>query len=269
MSYLDKLKQEAKQKQEQERASLHRQTQQEAVLNAVVRPALRRLHRYLYELIQHVKYVKSQIPVKYTLSGYGELESFHQSDYSISYLAEESKADFMVRCICTGPFKLRFEKHRQADAAEQKKYLHKHGLRFHFIEIPDSHYRFSKALFEVEPIIQADFIFEADSNKQCINLTVKNFLNLGTCFYTLKPEDITDSLLDELAKYLLREPNQLVLRERYHLPPAQRQKLEEVKKAHDYEEFNEWLDSMQSVLTEEMEKTERRNKLFKFFRRDK
>jgi hypothetical protein len=252
MNYLEKLKKEAEEKQREEQITSQREAQQERIFHAHVKPSLQRLHRYLYDLIQHLKYLKPNILVSYTISGYGEVDNFRQTDYRIHYLGKEEQGDFVVRCTYTGPFKLRFEKRREQEAKEQKKYLKKQGLKFHYTEIPDSRYRFAKALFEIEPVIHADFLFEGDIKTNCINLTVKNFNALEQSHYIIKPEEVNESLLDNLAKYLVREPNNLVLQERYYLPTEYRKKLEQVKKEKDQVEFEEWLDIMNESLEEEL-----------------
>ncbi|OQW94135.1 MAG: hypothetical protein BWK79_07415 [Beggiatoa sp. IS2] len=268
MNYLDKLKKAAEEKREREQTTVQRQAQQEKDFSKRVKPALQHLHRYLYDLIQHLKYLKPEITVSFMLTGYGKVDNFRQSEYRIHYLAEEIKGDFVVRCTCIAPFKFRFEKRQERDAQEQRKYLQNHGITFHYVEIPDSRYRFSKALFEVEPIIHADFLFEGDMQNGAINLTVKNFNALGQCHYLIKPEEVNEPFLDNLAKYIVREPNNLVLHERYYLPSEYREKLEEIKKEKDYEAFEEWLNVMNESLEEELDKRKKR-KLFDFFRRDK
>lgn len=268
MSYLDKLKKEAAEKREKEQITAQRQAQQEKNFYTHVKPALQRLHRYLYDLIQHLKYLKPDIVLSFTLVGYGKIDNFRQSEYRIHYLATETQGDFVVRCTCIAPFKFLLEKRREQDAKEQKKYLQKHGIKFHYTEIPDNRYRFAKALFEIEPIIHTDFLFESDSQAGGINLTIKNFNALGQCHYFIKPEEVHEQFLDNLAKYIVREPNNLILHEKYSLPPEYRQKLEAVKKEKDYTEFSEWLNIMNESLEQELDKKKKR-KLFGFLHRDK
>jgi len=64
------------------------------------------------------------------------------------------------------------------------------------------------------PVIYVSLEFVADFETSTIDLTVRNFTDFEEKTYTLVPDEINDCFLDELAKYITRQPNLMVLREK-------------------------------------------------------
>jgi hypothetical protein len=69
-----------------------------------------------------------------------------------------------------------------------------------------------KTLFLVEPVIPMEFRFTNDLENSVIDLSITNFTELGQKVYLIKPEEVTSAFVDELAKYLNRQPSKLALK---------------------------------------------------------
>jgi hypothetical protein len=250
MSYLEQLKNEAQVRQAQERATaLERQQQQaqrEELFRTQVKPTLERLRHYLGELAEQLNYLKPDTRVCYEIKGYGNIDDFQPQNYRvilldelnaikegklIRHLAQENRladtrSNFVLRFRYQTPYKIRFQKHKKREMALQKDYLLKHNIRFSCEEETDANFQFTRAIFVIEPIIYVDFEFVGHFEASAIDLTVTNFAKFGKKIYTLAPDEINDPFLDELAKYITRQPNNFVLREKNPLVQRQRKSLQ-------------------------------------------
>lgn len=264
MNYLDQLKQEVEQRKAQELVDQQLRKQQEERFIAEVKPALECLRCYLHELAQQLNYLKPDAPVVYEIKDYGKLELLQQQDYRVltheqndaQYKSYDNPSrnrkefaadryDFLLRCQCVGRYKIRIEKRKVQDMNTQKEYLLKHRLKYTCSEEVDNHHQFIKAIFIVEPLIPVEFNFTGNLITSGIDLTVNNFPELGEKIYTLLPQEVNDTFLDNLAKYLARQPSSLSLREK-----GQGQKYPLSSKEKDLLQFDLWLHNTQRELGE-------------------
>ncbi|OQY55517.1 MAG: hypothetical protein DRR08_08025 [Candidatus Parabeggiatoa sp. nov. 2] len=256
MSYLEQLKNEAQVRQAQDRATeLERQQQQaqrEELFRTQVKPTLERLRHYLRELAEQLNYLKPDTRITYEIKGYGDIDDFQPQNYRVilldelnairegkltRHLAQESgftdtRSNFVLRFRCQTPYKIRFQKRKKREMALQKDYLLKHNIRFSCEEETDANFQLTRAIFVIEPVIYVDFEFVANFKASAIDLTVKNFAKFGKKIYTLAPDEINDPFLDELAKYITRQPNNLVLREKNQSAHRQRKILQSGLQTH-------------------------------------
>jgi len=267
MAYLDQLKQETEKLKTQEQAQQRLRAQQEQCFLTEVKPALERLRGYLQELCIHLNYVKPSIFVDFDLQGYGKLERWQQQEYRI-VTPEQVKAEyqsydrtkraqrefsetnynFSLRCQCLGRYKIRLEKHKVREMKWQREYFLKHRLPVSYQEEKDDKYNVISTVFVMEPLIPIEFEFKGKLATSNVELTVSNFPSISEKVYILSPAEITEKWLDELAKYLTRQPNQLELREpelfkKRALPPPTR----------DFLQFEVWLQQAQRELAEPLE----------------
>jgi len=76
-----------------------------------------------------------------------------------------------------------------------------------------------KTIFLFEPKIIVEFQFTGQFKSSTINLIVTNFAELGKkVVYSLQPKEINETFLDELAKYITRQPHHLNLRQKNPSP---------------------------------------------------
>lgn len=308
MSYLDQLKTEAQARQAQELEIQQQHAQQEEIFQTQVKPALEQLYHYLRELAQQLNYLKPETRVSYEIKGYGELDDFQQQNYRVmSYHELEAlgyqsfdhlrnrndrlvdlSSNFVLRCTCKVPYKIRIKKYSKREMELQKDFLVKHKIRFTCTEENDIDYKLKRAIFIVEPMIHVEFDFVGNMETSAIDLTVKNFTTLGNKTYTLEPADINAFFLDELAKYMTRQPNHLSLREktrfsrRKNIRPSEQTpkntnqkplatETEPTSMTEDYEEFDKWLRTQQkqqlTANTNPPSTTTKKNRLFRFFQK--
>ena len=282
MSFLEQLKNEAQARQAQERDAQLEQQQQQAQRQELfltqVKPSLERLRHYLRELVEQLNYLKPETRVCYQIKGYGEVGDFQQQDYRIIRLDElkaingqfprrweqksdltHTDSDFVLRFRSQTPYKIRFRKRKQREMVLQKNYLIKHKIPFSCEEETDADFKFESALFVIEPVIYVFMEFVGDFETSTIDLTVRNFTDFEEKTYTLVPDEINDCLLDELAKYITRQPNLMVLREKNPLAHQRRKTLRTKASSkslvtktdsttEDCNEFEQWLRTQEQHL---------------------
>ncbi len=225
MGYLEDLKKEAEDRQKQADAQIietqTQQTQREERFRTQVKPALKRLRDYLHDLTEQLNYLKPDTPVTYDIKGYGEVKDFQQQDYRLISLdnldipnksttkhLNDTRSDFLLRCICKTPYKYRLKKHKDSEVQLQRQYFTQHNISFTCNEETDANYKLTRAIFVFEPELIVEFKFTGNFEASTINLTVRNFSDLNSqALYTLKPEQINGPFLDEMAKYISRQPH--------------------------------------------------------------
>jgi hypothetical protein len=234
MSYLEQLKKASQERQQQEQASELQAEQQLAqrkrLFRTQVKPALKRLRQFLGELTEQLNYLKPDTSASYEIKTYGEISDFQQQDYRLALFDNvygstsrddnsDTSSDFVLRCVCQTPYKYRLKKHKLSEAELQKKYFTKYHIRFTYTEEPDANSQAIKTLFLFEPEINVEFKFTGQLKTSTIDLTVTNFAELGKrVIYTLQPKQVNGPFLDELAKYITRQPHNLSLRQKNTSP---------------------------------------------------
>jgi hypothetical protein len=257
MNYLERLKREAQARQEQELKIQQQLEQQRQRFQLEVKPSFEQLLAYLRELSQQLNYLKPNNLVNYKVQGVGNLQNLQQQNYRIATYKElralkeraytiysqdspEVASNFCLRCECVGQYPIRIEKRKPLEINLQKEYLLQHGIRFTGDEHKDNQHNIIKVRFIIEPIIPIEFEFSGDLETNSIDLKITNFNELGEKVYNLSPQEVNHSFLDELAKYITRQPNHLALRDKQQLkitPLSAQQK--------DSLEFEVWLQNMQ------------------------
>ena len=249
MSYLEQLKKQAAQQKARELSHQQKEKKQEDTFRIKVKPALRILHRYYIELVKQLNYIKPDVSTSYMLEGFGELHDLQQSNYRISgYTEKGNECTFLFERV--GKHKVRVMKRTELEMQSMKKELWKYAIPFECSERLDDGYKFDTALFVIKPIVYVTFHFRANLESTNIDLTVKNFDRLGERFFTIEPREINQKFLDEMAKYILKKPNTLKLRNKYRLSSEQKTALHQQTVKKDIEEFDQWLKNVDSPVNE-------------------
>lgn len=305
MGYLEQLKKQAQVRQTKESEIQQQRARQEAIFDSQVKPALKRLFLYLHELIQQLNYLEPDTSVSYHIAGYGKEIDFKQKNYrvlpyteleALGIHSDETVKDqknltyanhnLVLRCHCQMPYKIRIKRYNKSDMERQKKYFVKHRIPFTCTEENDENHKLVRAVFLFGPLIYVEFYFAGRVETSTIDLTVTNFTELGKKIYTLLPKQINEPWLDELGKYLTRQPNKLQLVEKAKFlaqqkntvvptiakkletsPPITEKEPEPLSRISDHEEFDEWLRSQEQKLAAEQTEVVKKPKLFSFFKK--
>jgi len=287
MSYLEQLKKASEERQKQDKTNQlkaqQQQGQRKKIFRAQIKPTLERVREFLRELTDQLNYLKPDTLVSYEIKGYGEIVDFQQQNYRVAlfdnvYVSTkkshhslkdsdfiDTSSDFILRCTCETPYKYRLKKDNLHDANLQRKYFTKHHISFVDTEESEPNSEAIKTIFLFEPKINVEFQFTAQFKSGTIDLIVTNFDELGKkAVHSLQPEEIDDTFLDELARYITRQPHHINLRKKN--PSAKRsasppKKADEVKRGDNQP-------VAKTLQEEQIHKPTEKSGLFGFFRKN-
>jgi hypothetical protein len=167
-----------------------------------VLPRLEALHRYFRELGAHLLILEPGIRARYDLPGLGALEALQQTGYRLVDPPRGAPEGFRFRFECAGTGHLRARVGAGVMAVQRNR-LVAHGLR---VQIADQNR--AGGVLVVHARVPVELCFIPDLDQGTMTLCATNLEALGAVRYTLAPERIDARLMDELARCVLREPNE-------------------------------------------------------------
>lgn len=144
-------------------------------------------------------------------------EAMHRA---FQYLHELFKhyADFWIRW--THPQVLSAERVMPADIAKTRQLLWTSNVKFTEDEKKAAHGPVQSVRFNVPAAVTVAFTMSADHEKRRVLFYGKNALRLGNDDFAAPADELSESMLEELAKLLLGQPNEFTRRYRTVLPPS-------------------------------------------------
>jgi hypothetical protein len=188
---------------------------------ASLHSALNQLFKYLNQFFSHVNKIKPAIPRAYGSDiqfVYDALQwAGGSADYRKQSLADNALLDHVllrIQMTNTTPIKL---KRRWHQIGVLKKELHAFGLQ-PINELDALLQNLPQQEFfhvELKPEFQIRMHFQGNYDTGAVDLLCTNLEDFGVAAYTLKPEEVTPMLLDELGRFLIgrnAEPPKLLSR---------------------------------------------------------
>lgn len=205
MGILDDLKnqsqlQKAKEQQEQQRqADLVQYYQDE------IQPKMLQLYSFMNELVEHLNYLNKETPVNYPVMPDGTMLVFNQSEYKVTIDSAKEIKNINLRFFCKLEKPLRFEIENEERIERYNEVLTSYRIPFDRKDTKDHDFKLIKASFEVSGPITAHIIFKGDVENSQVELLLTNVEKPGTQKHVLKDRHITETFIDGLGKYILRE----------------------------------------------------------------
>ncbi len=203
MSYLDQLKQQATDVEEEKKAEGQTEGQLTAIYDTKVRPRLEKAYQYFHEVTQQLAKIQPKTPVHYELPGVGPLLKLFQDEYILSSYHKVDD-DFFVRMFSHGELKQRFEVKSIAKMEEYKDYLWKHNTKFKYRQVNDAKSQFLRAVFEIQGEVVAQINFKGNLENSGIEVHTQNFPVLGKETYLVPVDHFSDDFFDQLAMFITR-----------------------------------------------------------------
>lgn len=202
MSVLEQLKKEA-QAIEAQRTTQEtvRSTMEQQVLNELL-PVMRRIHTYFKEFERHLGVVNPDVSVAYEVRGFGPVAGLKQDNYSLTTDRPADPERVQLRFECHREGTIEVPMRDPGSAAEYKAFLKVNGLRGKQRDAGRG-----ASVFVVEARIPVILEFRVDLEREAIALNMRNFNLLGVTRYTLTPDRLDESFLDEVARMVMRQPN--------------------------------------------------------------
>jgi hypothetical protein len=211
-SFLDQLKKQAEQVKAQESVADQKKKHIAEQFEKLTKPKMRQVYSYLYEMVEQLKLIQPNPPVKYSIPVLGEYKDLKQDEYILGGF-DEQNVNFFLRIACHTRRKNIFEIRDINEVAKMREYLWAHNIRFKWLQDNDKQQKFLRALFNLEGEIFIEFTFRAEPETSNIHLNVRNFEEFGKVDYLIPPQAIDNKFLDQLAMYITRHLEENILQE--------------------------------------------------------
>lgn len=162
--------------------------------------SLQTIHNYLHELFEQLNFVEPDITTSIKIDGLGELEDLAQHDYRLLNDSTTNRESIRCNIALTNDSKLELETEPSIETKERLEALKTQGLLINYT----SH---APIQVTISGYVPASIDFESDFEESNIHVTISNFSRLTKEHYMLNVDNISDDLLEELGKFILRREN--------------------------------------------------------------
>jgi hypothetical protein len=161
------------------------------------------VYKYFKEFNDHLNVVSPDVSGDYLLEGLGTLANLRQCDYKLATDDPKTIQKFTFHWACARKGRQEFKVENPILAEKHRENLWNQNLRFNKRDLQKG----AGVVFVVDTYVPVSFEFEADPIRNVISLKLKNLGTLGTVTHTYQPDKVNAELMDELAKCVLRRPN--------------------------------------------------------------
>jgi len=221
---LEELEQQAQMRGAAGDESHRRKTERIAAYREKLEPALDALHAFLTELSQKLCALKPRTALRYAVPGYGDVVGYVEHDYRLRDDKQPSSREVVLEFDCAiasdespvveidGASRVRalggfFQRHRIGGMSQPRK---------------DAAGELVGATFRAKGRIPVSASFHADAENGVLRMSFSHFDGFDTIVKTVPPEQVDESLYDQIGRFIVREQNTLL---REDLPEAYRKQL--------------------------------------------
>jgi hypothetical protein len=209
MGLLDDLKRQADMARTHD--SLQRSLREENV--RAVDEAMHRTFLYLLELFKQLAILKPVNPTVYSLAGIGELKSLGYADAFVdarkTRLAEREVYDYIDFWLkWSTPGNLVVERDMPLTIAKVRDMLWAYNIKFTEEEKRNEQRSLLKVIFTIPKTLVVDFTLKADHENRKLLFYGKNALRLGMDDFAVPADEMTEPVIEELAKVLICQPSE-------------------------------------------------------------
>ncbi len=203
MGILDELRAKAEEKKSVDQEEDQRRELEAKRFAQEVRPRFKALYNYLRELVEHLNYLNSEIPVSFAFPTIKKKHEFLQKDYLITANASDEITQFSLRCkaVAKKPIFLQLSKEQEAD-----RYIN--TLMQYSLKASKPIFRLGNAagnVVEVDPVIPLNFSFTLDAEHSVINVVSYNFPSLGNVKRNFDADQLSDQWMEDIGDMIVRK----------------------------------------------------------------
>ncbi|MDH3379352.1 MAG: hypothetical protein OEQ39_20695 [Gammaproteobacteria bacterium] len=200
MKLLEQLRQEHAQRKKGEKRSADDGVRTVTVSQAVLW-AIETLYSNLTDLAEGLNQLEIDVCVDYEIEFVGKLSNLHQRSYAV-HVDDAALPRFVLVFDCIGNRPLTRFASTQAERERAMSQLDSFGLSFGIDGSSAIRYAIS-----VKPIVPVRLEFTPTLNGNEVRLTAYNLNCLGRESYSIHPDEVTEELIDELGKLIMRRKN--------------------------------------------------------------
>lgn len=205
MGILDELKREAEEARKAREEAETRQNDRGLNREAQASECMLKIHRYLLELVEHLKQVDWEILTSYRLPIIGQVDKLRQGNYLIliDHVLHPRKITLRFDCSLQDERKFRVTPRQAAD--EFCQFLFEQQVRFLDWPLRDEQHEITGLMVQAKLRIMVSFLFEVDEENACIRLTTHNFEGVEQRRFKIPFQQVDEQWLDGLGRFLLRK----------------------------------------------------------------
>lgn len=212
MSLLDDLRRQTDALKAREEGERKRQEQLETIYREELLPKMEYIYTYLYELGEHLNYIKPDIVANYELQDHGKLGDLRQSTYKVVADSRRNmtRINFGFRCEAEGADAMEIIIEGKKNTDRYNDYLRRTGLKYNLAQIRDEFATVTHGVFTIERRVMVTFTFIANIAESCIDLTIRNFNSFESFKRQIQPSQITEAYMEDLGRFVIREQSQFL-----------------------------------------------------------
>lgn len=222
MGLIDELRSEVDKQRAREQQEKERREAALAFYEAEIQPRMQMAERYLGELVSYLNYLNADIVVSDYADYHEELDQLRQQDYKIKVTNSDTGLRLILFFQCQREGDYRYQVEGKARIEREVEHLHSRHLIYECSRSLRRDDPTPRATFIIRRQVPVSFAFDADAMRSTINLTIVNFEEIGVKRYRLRPEQLTEELLDEMAKMILRKEHAFL---RHEIPEEHREQI--------------------------------------------
>jgi hypothetical protein len=269
MSTLDNIRKLAEEAKIAEQELSQRQGELRERYAIDIQPTLEKVFVFLVEIEEHLNYLKPEILVDYNVPGFGQLSEMLQGDYHIpkGRRGVLERVPFTFACTSGQTLTRKIDNNERFMAAVEK--LERDGLEFDSTRALSSDSTSQGGTIVIKGNVPVSIVLTGQLESSNIELSIKNYFDIGQIKSELKPEEIDQAFFDELGKFILREDNQFLTvrlseEQRTHL--AKMVKLKEQERQEQLRQITEAAAREEEALGREHKATSKLNSLVQKFK---
>ncbi len=170
----------------------------EQVQKELIAPTMSRVHHYLRGLVRILNSEQPVITSGFRIPGLGTIEEMQQGNYTLIFNTTPDAETISLRyqLLRGQPAEFVAEDDERIGALVEQ--MRQHGLVPELLE---------SGRVRVESTIPVQIEFSSERQRGNLVLNIRNHESMGVNAYQLRPELVTDALLEELERYVRRQDN--------------------------------------------------------------
>ena len=223
MKFLDELKKEAETLKQKEALDTQAKLTTLGQNFMQLQAKLREIYAYLDDLVKQLNVIKPTVLRSYYIEGLGNFDDLNQQDYVLNKRHKSiDNKDFIdqislrLRCASSGALTAEKESPRTIQAL--KEYLWNYNIKFETQEFKNQRGLLERAIFKVPCEVVVSITIKGEFEKSEITIQIKNMERLSEYNFTYEIDEINETLLEQLSKLLLGEPNNFRQHGKYQSP---------------------------------------------------
>jgi hypothetical protein len=251
MGILDDLREQANDKQLEREENILQQEKLEHNYQMNILPKMQQLYAYFKELLEYLAVIESPICIEHYSERYKLMGKLYQQDYrlttdqhgGIAHIDKLKEVNLKFYCLgdVNQEAQFRHTVSNKTEMDQEKDFLSKHKIPFDYDRYLGNNTQgsFSLIITRKIPVL---FRFKVDYEQSRISLTMINHENFEIRTQFINPEQINETYLDKLARYILRKDTEFLkieLDEAYKVRLRQQLEAQRIAKEKELQEAME------------------------------